>query len=145
MQLTDEQIDYISANLDFYGVVEPSLKEDLLDHICTYIENGDFGSFEAAYQEAIQKFGGQYAMSRIQQETFFMVHLKSSSKRKGMLYITGCIMAVLISTGGIFKLMHWPGANIMTVSGFIVLNFMFLPLFFYHWYKLSEAKSYSNH
>ncbi len=145
MHLTDENIEYIATNLEFYGVKHPDLKEDLLDHICTYIENGNFSSFDEAYLEAINKFGGQYAMGRIQHETFLLVTLQSTGKRKNLLYIFGSLMAVLISTGSIFKIMHWPLASILTILGFFVLNFFFLPLFFYHWYKNSEARQYSNH
>ncbi|WP_159802039.1 hypothetical protein [Flavobacterium sp. MK4S-17] len=145
MQLTEDNIEYISNNLDFYGIIEPELKEDLLDHICTYIENDNFNSFESAYQEAVQKFGGQYAIGRIQHQTFIMVSLQSKLKRKRVLYITGYLTGFFISTGSIFKIMHWPVASILIVLGFITFNFTFLPLFFYHWYKNSMEKQYSNH
>lgn len=145
MHLTDENIEYIATNLEFYGVKQPDLKEDLLDHICTYIENGDFSSFDEAYREAITKFGGQYAMSHIQQETFVMLTVQSTAKRKNMLYIFGSLAASLISFGGVFKILHWPTASILTLLGFIALNFFFLPLFFYNWYKNSKARQYSNH
>ncbi len=54
---------------------------------------------------------------------------------KRAVYLIGFLACFTLSTGLIFKMMHWPGANIMTVSGFIVLNIGFLPLYFYDKYK----------
>ncbi|MES2485510.1 MAG: hypothetical protein V4581_06120 [Bacteroidota bacterium] len=135
MILTDTQIDYIATNLEFYGVAQNGLKEDLLDHICTYIEQSTHTGFDEAYKEAIQNFGGHYAMGRLQQQTLLMVVLKKQKLRQKAVYISGFIAAFLMSTGSIFKIMHWPGASMLLLVGFVVLNLIFLPLFFYHRYK----------
>ena len=52
----------------------------------------------------------------------------------------GFFAGVLISSGSMFKIMSFPSANIQTMLGMIVLNFVFLPLFFYQLYKQSIAK-----
>lgn len=54
--------------------------------------------------------------------------------------IAGFVAGVLISTGSMFKIQHYPTANIQTMLGMVVLNFVFLPLFFYQLYKQSIAK-----
>ena len=137
MILNDAQIEYIQTNLEFYGVAEPSLKEDLLDHICTYIENSGQEEFDTAYAEAIQKFGGHYAMGVLQQQTFITVMLQKNRSRMNIIYRSGFFAAMLISTGAIFKMMFWPYANVLMVLGFMALNLIFMPVFFYHRYKLS--------
>ena len=48
MVLLDKHIDFIEKNLKQYGIKSEALKEDLLDHICTYIEereSNDFNEF----------------------------------------------------------------------------------------------------
>lgn len=140
MTLSDEQIEYIETNLTFYGVAEGTLKEDLTDHICTYIEQSEHTDFETAYKEAIQNFGGHYAMSSIQRQTLFATTLKKQKIRTGILYTIGFIAVFSISTGFIFKIMHWPGASVITLSGFMLLNLVVLPLFFYDKYKSRNNK-----
>jgi hypothetical protein len=135
MILTDQQIDYISTNLEFYGVAKASLKEDLIDHICTYIENSTHTDFDAAYKEAIQNFGGHYALGRLQHQTMVMTSLKKQKNRLMILYIAGFMSAFSIGNGTIFKILHWPGASIMILMGFMVLNLLVIPLFFYDRYK----------
>ena len=52
----------------------------------------------------------------------------------------GVLAALLISIGSIFKLQHCPSANIQFVLGILVLNFFFLPIFFYQLYKQTVAR-----
>jgi len=138
MMLTDQHIDYIATNLEFYGVAQGDLKDDLLDHICTYIEQSSHTDFNMAYKEAIQNFGGHYAMGALQQQTMALVVLKQGSLRQKAIYISGFLAGFLLSTGSIFKILHWPGATMLLVAGFFVLNFIFMPLFFYHRYKMPD-------
>ena len=140
MNLTEEQIEYIATNLEFYGVKSAELKEDLLDHICTYIETNEFPDFDTAYKTAIQEFGGHYAMNSIQRETHAVTTMKKIMRLQILVYVTGYISATLISAGSIFKIMHWPGASILLALGFMVLITIFFPLFFYSRYKTYQKK-----
>jgi len=137
MTITDEQAAYIAANLEFYGIAQQELKEDLLDHICTYIEEKEFTSFDNAYQEAILKFGGHNAMGNLQQQTYSMVMLKNNKQMQRTIYISGFTAGFCLSTGSLFKIMHWPFATILLLSGFIILNLICMPVFFYHKYKMA--------
>jgi hypothetical protein len=47
----------------------------------------------------------------------------------------GAIGGLLVGTGSLFKLMWWPGANIMILFGVLTLLMVFLPLFFHELYK----------
>ena len=44
----------------------------------------------------------------------------------------GFLASFMISTGVLFKMFHWPSAGIILFAGFLVLNFGFLPLFFFN-------------
>lgn len=143
MTLSDQQIEYISTNLEFYGVTSQELHSDVLDHICTYIENNEFEDFDSAYNQAIQKFGGYAAMSAIERETYLLTAFKKNVVRQKIVYISGFLASFMIFTGLLFKFMHWPYANIITFTGSLVLILIFIPVFFYHKYKLSYQKSIS--
>lgn len=59
---------------------------------------------------------------------------------KKSLNLLGFLSSFTISTGIMFKLFHWPYAGIVVFSGFLLLNFGFLPLFFFG-KKYSQPKS----
>lgn len=143
MILSDQQIEYISTNLEFYGVTSQELHNDVLDHICTYIENNEFEDFDSAYNQAIQKFGGYAAMGAMERETYLLTTFKKNVIRQKIVYTSGFLASFMIFTGLLFKFMHWPYANIITFSGSLVLILIFIPVFFYHKYKISYQKSIS--
>ena len=45
MELSEKHIAFIENNLTLYGVENKDLREDLLDHICTYIEHQNSDDF----------------------------------------------------------------------------------------------------
>lgn len=202
MLLPDSYIDIIDARLREGGIKDDKLHADLLDHICTYIEEheGDQG-FEELLQQALRAVapGGVH---EIEEERYFLFHFQKQITMKRILFFggfattflismgimfklmhwpgasimlvwgnasliftmvlvaanafknikvhsaafrlrifAGVVSAILIGTGSIFKAHHWPGASIMFVLGMVILNFIFLPMFFYHLYRQSIAKA----
>ena len=89
MILTEQQINYIDKNLELYGLKNQTLKEDILDHICTYIENTDETNFDIAYQNAINQFGGYLNINQLQRETNAQLYFKSAKNRTKFLFIIG--------------------------------------------------------
>ncbi|MFD1062722.1 hypothetical protein ACFQ1Q_05645 [Winogradskyella litorisediminis] len=140
MNLTDQHIEYIERNLKLYGIKSKELKEDLLDHICTYIENANSGDFDKLYQEALQKFGGYSSFQNLQLETNLQKFAAKAIILKRFLNGSGAFSALFIATGVLFKWMHWPFASILLFSGFIILILIVIPLFFYDRYKSSTHK-----
>ncbi len=57
---------------------------------------------------------------------------------KRTVYLLGFIACFTLSTGILFKMMHWPVASILMVIGIILLNFGYLPIYFYQKYKAAE-------
>lgn len=53
--------------------------------------------------------------------------------------ITGLFCGLLLVTGSMFKILHYPGASVMILVGLVLLNFIFLPMFFYQLYRKSIA------
>lgn len=143
MILTEEQVDYIDTNLEFYGIVSAGLRADVLDHICTHIETGNFEDFDTAYNSAIQQFGGYHAMKGIERDTYLMVSFKNNLRRQKLVNILGCLSIAGIVTGILFKAMHWPGANLSFFIGCVLFVIAFLPLFFYQRYQNFYKKAIS--
>src|SRR5664279_2946947 len=54
---------------------------------------------------------------------------------KQKLYILGVISAMIISTGLIFKVEHWPAAQIMITAGTMILVLIFFPAALINSYK----------
>lgn len=143
MILTDQQIEYISTNLKFYGIRSEELRSDVIDHICTYIENKETDDFNTAYNEAIQRFGGYAAMAVLEKDTYLLTTFKKNAFRQRLVYIFGFMASFIISLGILFKFMHWPYATILFFCGSLILIFFYLPIIFYHKYKIAHQKSIS--
>jgi hypothetical protein len=120
-QLTDEQVSLIAQRIAA-EVTQPSLQNDLTDHYCCHIEEQmDTGvDFEAAYQAAFEAITPNGA-HEIQEELFFLLTFKKQTNMKRVIYGLGFMAAFLISTGIMFRSMHWPGAVFLLIGGFSAL------------------------
>jgi len=58
-------------------------------------------------------------------------------------YILGYLGLALLLTGGVLKLLHWPGSGIALLLSVVVLNFGFLPILFYRPYRGSGINKHS--
>ncbi len=129
--LSDEQIDFIADDIRIRGVFTQSLQEDLLDHICCFIEEqDDERPFEEIYRRALDAFG-QQGLQGIQDETLYLVNRPYLTKMKKIAYLSGGLSATALVLGALFKVQHWPGANVMLISGTLLMTFFFIPYFFY--------------
>jgi hypothetical protein len=140
MKVTDQHIEFIETNLKLYGVKSKDLREDLLDHICTYIEANDSNDFDTLYQEALQKFGGYSSFQNLQLETNLQKFAQQAIRIKRMLHLISTVAVLLILTGLLFKMMHWPFATILLFTGCIIFILIVIPTFFYDRYKSSVHK-----
>lgn len=130
--LSDEQIDFIAEDIRTRGVFTQSLQEDLLDHICCFIEEQDDDErpFGEVYRQALDAFG-QSGLQGIQDETLFLINQPYQNVMKKFAYITGAIASISLVAGALFKLQHWPGANFLLLIGTLTLSMFFIPYFFY--------------
>jgi len=130
-RLSDQQVDYVLADIQRRGVKMEDLQNNLLDHVCCMLENsmqaGD--EFEKKYEQTIQTFFRK-ELSEIEDETIHLLTYKNYYAMKKALMITGTFSVCSFIMGTFFKTMHWPGANVLLVSGIASLSFLFLPLFF---------------
>lgn len=130
-QLSDKQIDYIFNDISARGVEMESLQQNLVDHVCCIIErnleaNGDFEDF---YQQTIKTFYKD-ALWEIEEETLQLLIFKNYYTMKKIMIVSGMISVFGFIAGAIFKVMHWPGANLLLLSSILIMSFVFLPVLF---------------
>ena len=130
-KLNDTQIDFILDDIRARGVETEDLQLNLLDHVCCIIENqleanGDFGQF---YRQTISKFYNK-ELRELEDETQALLTFKHYYSMKKTMFISGFVSAMMLLTGGAFKVMHWPGANALFILGTIIFSFVFLPILF---------------
>jgi len=134
MELTLAQIEFIQRDIHTKGISFDDLSDSLLDHICCIIEQDPNTDFDTAYNKSLLAFG-ENGLKNIQDQTIFLLILKRKIIMKKTMYLIGYIALFLSTTGLLFKLQHWPGAAIILTLGIALLNFGFLPMYFYDRYK----------
>lgn len=128
-EVTDEQIDFILADIEKRGVVTEDVKYNILDHVCCIIENElpkgeDFYEF---YRNTIARFYRK-ELKEIEQETQDLLTYKNYYAMKRTLKISGLTSALIILIGAILKVFHLPGAGIAFVLGLTLFSLVFIPL-----------------
>lgn len=134
MEITNKHIALIRQDILEKGVKINDLTESLIDHICCSIENSCETDFKKAYSNALEIFG-KNEFYIIQQETIYLLNLKRQIIMKKLMFTLGYVAVILCTTSILFKLQHWPGASVMLTIGIFLLNFGFLPMYFFDRYK----------
>lgn len=121
-QLSEEHIDIVYERLQREGLKNKRLSQDLFDHYCCYIESRmeEGVDFEQAYQDATSAISPN-GTKEIEFELFFIINFNKQVSMKRLIFLSGFIAAFLISTGIMFKTMHWTGSNVLMVTGFAAM------------------------
>lgn len=141
MNVSEEDLEYINTNLEFYDITDSELKENLLDHICTSIENSNEHDFQNAYNNAIRNFGGYGALQIMQHKIREKQLIRSILFRKKIWYMLSSFNLMLLAAGFLFKLNQWPYSTFLLATGFLVLVFASIPFYFYERYKFNYQKT----
>lgn len=68
--------------------------------------------------------------------------MKEQKKTKDKVVITiATIFGVIICMATLFKVMHWPGANMMWITSLGILFFLFLPIYFFSGFRNPDTKT----
>ncbi|MBL1281387.1 MAG: hypothetical protein COA33_014000 [Fluviicola sp.] len=127
--ITDDEIDFILADIERKGIVTEDVRYNILDHVCCIIENElpQNGNFKEFYRNTIARFYKKELLE-IERETENLLTFKYYFAMKRTLKIIGLLSVIFILLGAVFKAMHWPGAGVIIVSGFFFFCFIFIPL-----------------
>jgi hypothetical protein len=75
---------------------------------------------------------GIFILSFIFLPLMFTLRIKEKQANSNRaITVVGAAAAMLIALGTLFKLMHWPGANIMCLSALLLMIFIFIPVYFF--------------
>jgi hypothetical protein len=140
MELSEKHIDFIENSLTFYGVKDKELREDLVDHICTYIENEESNDFNLLYQKALQKFGGYASFQCLQLETNYQKFAKQIITINKVKFSVGFMIIMLLVMSLVFQMMQWPYANAWLLGAILLSVLVILPIHLYSKYKISIHK-----
>ena len=112
MKLTDEQVEAIKAYVEAQKVKIPSLRDDLIDHLCCVIERelGKGQSFEDLLYQAVADIAPN-GLQELEHKTLFLLNAQRLLFLKRLLYLTGFGSAVAFTGGVVFKLLQLPGIN----------------------------------
>ncbi len=75
---------------------------------------------------------GIFFLSFVFLPLMFTLKIKEKQEKSNRaIAVFGGISAMLISLGILFKLMHWPGANVMCTLALLIMIFVFIPVYFF--------------
>jgi hypothetical protein len=138
--LTDNDIDFIIADLEKRGLTMPVLKDELTDHICCLIEpdleNGI--DFVTSYNSLVNNLEDNIFRD-IQHNIMLSANLKYQKMKKTM-FVLGIIGSLLIMTGAFSKVNNIPIGGLGLSLGLLIIIFGFLPLFYFTAYKEKRDK-----
>lgn len=88
-QLTHDQVSYIIKDLHHRGLVLDSLKEEMIDHVCSAVENKVLRGvrFIEAYEDVLRSFGDSTGLYEIQKQTLLVENQKPGNMLKNYLTI----------------------------------------------------------
>jgi len=141
MKLTDEQEEQVREYVEEQGLKLSALKDDIIDHLCCVIENGlgKENSFEQLLKMAAKDLAPD-GLLEIEQKTMFLLNSKRILVMKKLTYLIGFIGSMALTIGITFKLLHFPGANVLFSVGYLTLFLAFIPLMAMDRYKVAIAK-----
>ncbi len=143
--LTSENIEFITLKINCSNIKSTEMKEDLIDHFCCAIEEDmkEGLNFEKSYDKAYQNICPD-GFDEIQRETVLLLTFKKIRTMKRLLYLSGYLSAIGITTTVFMKLSHIAGGQLVLLGTAAVLAFLFLPSLFVSLYKRELTKSFGD-
>jgi len=142
--LTEQNIDFISTIINNSRIKSNEMKDDLIDHFCCAIEEEiEKGlTFEKAYDKAYHYICPD-GFDEIQRETVYLLTFKKIKTMKRLMYVSGYLSAIGITTTLFMKLNHIAGGQLALLFTAAILVFLFLPALFINLYKRELSQSLS--
>lgn len=145
MKLSRDQVCLISQMVEESAVSLPTLKDDLIDHLCCVIEvKLEAGiSFEVALAQALKEVA-PHGLDAIQSQTVYLLNPPKVMFMKKIMFVIGFLSAIAVSLGWLFVTLRWPGGKELFNAGFFGLLMVFIPMMGIHRYKVVMGKGLSD-
>ena len=143
--LTDDNIEYISGIINGCTIESADMKEDLIDHFCCSIEEEMKKglSFQNSYDKAYQNICPD-GFDEIQRETVYLLTLKKIKAMKRLMYLSGYLTAIGITTTLFLRTINSSYGGITLLLTAAIVVFLFLPSLFMNLYKRELTQSISD-
>lgn len=136
MKVTAEQVAIIKRQVEQSGIINETLKDDVLDHLCCVVEikltKGK--SFDQSLREATHELAPE-GLIEIQRETVFLLNSTKIIRMKKLTYSIGLLSVMSFVLGWAFGMLHWLGARELSIGGFLGFIFLYVPLLAFDRYK----------
>lgn len=136
MKLSSGQVAIVKNIIDKSDITIDTLRDDLLDHLCCVVEieitRGK--DFDTALKGALTELAPE-GLKKIQHETLFLLNSTKIILMKEVMYSIGLLSAMSFVLGWLFGILHMPGATPLSIYGFLVFAFVFVPLLAIDRYK----------
>ncbi|SFE88688.1 hypothetical protein [Spirosoma endophyticum] len=145
MKLTPDDIQQIHSYLAQHGLTTREVRADVLDHICTLLEQESDELDLATAKAFIETTFPPEVIQQIQADTLYYLTLKSKTNMLKLIFTTGYIAICLLILGICFSnypmgsefIFYW--APYLSVAGVVIFCFGFLPsLFMYSYQRFLE-------
>ncbi|RYF71512.1 MAG: hypothetical protein EOO39_13840 [Cytophagaceae bacterium] len=141
MKLTPDDIQQIHSYLAQHGLTTLEVRADVLDHICTMLEQESDGLDFATAKALIEATFPPEVIQQIQTDTLYYLTLKSKTIMLKLIFTTGYIAICLLTLGTYFYnhpmgsafIFYW--APYLSVAGVVIFCFGFLPSLFMYTYQ----------
>lgn len=112
MKLSAEHVATIKKQVEQSGIVNPTLRDDVVDHLCCAVEIkiSKGKDFSVALQEASHELAPE-GLIEIQRETVFLLNSTKIIRMKKVMYSIGLASVMAFVLGWTFGMMHWPGGS----------------------------------
>lgn len=139
--VSEEEVEFILADIEARGVVLEDLRDNLLDHMCCIIEEemNETEDFKVFYESVLPRFFKENLLE-IQVETDNLIKFKNFYSMKKIMKISGIATVFFTTAGAILKTMHLPGAGMAIVLGGFTFSLVFLPLLIALKFRDEESK-----
>ncbi len=137
MKLTPDQIEIIQRFVTQNKVTLPTLKDDIVDHLCCEVEHfmSQGKQFEESLRQAVYELA-PHGLSYIQQQTFFLLDRKIMINMRKLTFIIGSLASMSMSFGWLLKALQYPGVgNPFFGLGAAAFLLLFLPLLAVTYFK----------
>ncbi|HEX5002941.1 MAG TPA: hypothetical protein VFW78_10645 [Bacteroidia bacterium] len=114
-------------NKNYYTMKKVMINSGILSAIIMSV--GIFFKFQHLPGAGVLIFTGILLFSFLFLPLLFVLRLKEKQHKNDKILLgLGSLSAILISIGTLFKIMHWPGANVLGISSVVVLVLFYLPV-----------------
>lgn len=144
MMLSEDQLRQIRNEVEQSNLSIQTLKEDVLDHLCTATEEKIAAgkTFEDSLREAFYDLAPE-GLKEMERETIMLLNSKKYIPMKKLMFLIGCLCTMIIGMGWLLKFTHveGPAANLLFGIGSFGFLILFLPMIAIDHFRTSDKST----